>query len=262
MVNADLLYLWPTYVIAFAFLLALFGTIELGYQTGVWRAKKHLDEAGSEFSTIQGAILGLLGLLLAFTYSFAAGRADTRKMMLVNEANAIGTAYLRAELAAEPHRTELKTRLREYLKSRLLSSEVESDPKLLEERLRATIELQNRLWPAVQRMLVDRPPTVVDSLILQSFNDVIDAHTLRMAAGRDRVPDVVIVMMFFVAAVSVGLTGYAGGLAGRRNIFFTSTLACLIVAVTSVIIDLDHPRSGFIRISQAPLVETLESMAE
>jgi hypothetical protein len=118
-------------------------------------------------------ILGLLSLLLAFTYAFVAGRHDVRQALIVREANAIGTAFLRSGLLPEPPRRELQALLRQYLDSRILSAEVAARPSKVAEAIQHSERLQAALWPIAARDIAGRLPTVLDSLVLQALNEVI-----------------------------------------------------------------------------------------
>jgi hypothetical protein len=240
---------------------------EFGYRAGK-RAGRKLEgnDVSTEFGVIQGAVLGLLGLLLAFTYSYVTARADMRKSALWKEANAIGTAWLRAGYYEGEPGTRLQTLLREYAQSRVLPSGAVLDQAKLKS---AVVESQQRLaklWPATLETVRASAkahggaPTTIDPLLLAAMNDVYDSDTLRIAANRDILPGIILVMLAMVACVSLAVTGYAGGLSSRRNVILTAVLGLMIAAVTYVILDLDHPRSGFVQMSQSPITDLIQSM--
>jgi hypothetical protein len=276
-VSDDLIYSAPPWITAPILLVVLLVATEVGFRAAAARtpararrkspetasadATPAADVAGSDFGVIQGAVLGLLGLLLAFTYSFVAQRADTRKQAIVREANAIGTAWLRANYYQGEPGLQLRSLLRSYAESRVLPDHV-GDTAALRSAVAQSQERLTKLWPATLAAVRAHtgPPTPIDALMLQSMNDVYDSDTLRIAANRDHLPAVILVMLVLVAGVSLGVTGYAGGLAARRSLVMTSVLAFMITAVTYVILDLDHPRSGLVRVSQAALTDTIRSM--
>jgi hypothetical protein len=253
-------YSTPDWLIGCGLLTLLLIATEFGVRVGA-RARAQQKEGGTaDLGSIHGAVLGLLGLLLAFTYSFAAGRHNARRELLVREANAIGTAYLRAGLIPEPRRRELQTILRQYVDSRIVPDEVVQDPVKLAEAIQRSERVLGTLWPAASRDIDSRPPTMLDSLMFQALNGVIDLHTERLTAFEYRIPPSILWLLFVVAAMAMALTGFSGGLGGRRNVFFSTTLAALVAAVMLVIIDLDHPRSGFIRVDQQSMIQLRDSL--
>jgi hypothetical protein len=260
MLQTDFFYSMPIWLIGCGLLVLLLLAVEAGVRAGTRVRAQRKGEGTADLGTIQGAVLGLLGLLLAFTYSLAAGRQDARRGLLVREANAIGTAYLRAGLLPEPRRGELRVILRQYVDSRIAPDDVVQDPVRLAEAVQRSERVLQTLWPAASRNIESQPPTVLDSLMFQSLNEVIDLHTERLAAFEYRIPQIILWLLFVVAAMAMAMTGFGGGLSGRRSLFFTSMLALLVAAVIMVILDLDHPRRGFIHISQQPMIQLRDSL--
>lgn len=249
----------PVGWIVIALLTSLWLAYEAGYAGG-GRARRREGDDASDFGTIQGAVLGLLALLLAFTYSLASSRHDTRKTVVVHEANAIGTAWLRADFLPEPARSGLRRELRRYLEARILPDHLVVHASRLDGRLREAETMHAALWAATVQAVTSHPPTTLDGLLVSAVNEVIDVHALRVNAGLDHVPWVVVVLLFVVAGFSMGLTGYSCGLNRRRNLVLTITLAALIVAITAVILDLDRPRRGLIKVSQQGLIDLKRSL--
>jgi hypothetical protein len=241
-------------------LAAMLVAIEVGYRAGAALRKRQPKQSGLDLGTIQGAVLGLLGLLLAFTYSYVSGRAEMRKQAVVEEANAIGTAYLRTQLMAEPIRSELREALRVYAQTRIIDDEVAGNREKFQVAVTASAQAQDKLWPIVAK-LDGKKSTPADALMIAAVNEVLDMHTRRVAATRDRLPAPVFLLIVFVAVVSVGITGYAGGLVGHHNGVLNTTLAVLITGVVLVILDLDLPRAGFLQVSQESLRELVRGMA-
>jgi hypothetical protein len=132
-------------------LVLLLLAVEAGVRAGTRARAQRKGEGTADLGTIQGAVLGLLGLLLAFTYSLAAGRQDARRGLLVREANAIGTAYLRAGLLPEPRRGELRAILRQYVDSRIAPDDVVRDPVRLAEAVQRSERVLQTLWPAAPK---------------------------------------------------------------------------------------------------------------
>ncbi len=256
---SEFLYWTPAYVLVLVFLPLLLAAVEVGYRTGALMRTRRGAVMAPDLSTIQTAMLALLGLLLAFTYSFVASRRDARKDALIEEANALGTAYLRTQFRPEPVGDQLGDLVRDYTRTRLVTIGSE-------EELRAALDnsqqVMDELWPTALKLVDGRTPTPLDALLFQSLNEVIDVHTRRVAAGYDRLPGIILAMLVAIAVMSLSMTGFSGGLAGQRASFFTIALAVMVAAVMLVIIDLDRSRSGFVRVSQQPLINVLESMDE
>ena len=253
-------YTTPDWAIGCALLALLWLATETGFHLGV-RARAQ-QQAGDSLNIdlVHGAILGLLSLLLAFTYSFVADRHKVRQALIVREANAIGTAFLRSGLLPEPPRRELQALLKQYLDSRILSKEVAAAPSKVAEAIQRSERLQAALWPTASRYIAGRLPTVLDSLVVQALNEVIDVHTERLAAAEYRLPSVILWLLCVVALTALALTGFGSGLHGRRSACGTGALAVLVMAVILGIIALDSPQQGFIRLTQTSLIQLRDSL--
>jgi hypothetical protein len=253
-------YSTPNWAIGCALLALLWLATEVGFHLGV-RARAQ-QQAGNSLNIdlVHGAILGLLSLLLAFTYSFVADRHKVRQALIVREANAIGTAFLRSGLLPETPRRELQALLRQYLDSRILTEEVRAEPSKLAEAIQGSVRLQAALWPTASRYIAARPPTPLDSLVLQGLNEVIDVHTERLAAIEYRLPSAILWLLCVIALTALALTGFGSGLHGRRSTYSTGALAVLVTAVILVIIALDSLQPTFIRLSQTSLIQLRDSL--
>jgi hypothetical protein len=255
------IYTTPDWAIGCALLALLWLAAEVGFHLGV-RARAQ-QQAGNSLNIdlVHGAILGLLSLLLAFTYSFVADRHKVRQALIVREANAIGTAFLRSGLLQETPRRELQALLRQYLDSRILTEEVLAEPSKVAEAIQRSVRLQAALWPTASRYIAGRTPTVLDSLVFQALNEIIDVHTERLAAAEYRLPSVILWLLCVLALTGLALTGFASGLRGRRSAYGTGALAVLVMAVILVIIALDSPQEqSFIRVSQTSLIQLRDSL--
>lgn len=237
-------------LVAVALLAGLAAAVELGFRAGV-RATAGSDPlAVSQVGAIQAAILGLLGLLLAFSFAAAGGRFLERQDLITVEANAIGTATLRADLLDEPHRTALINALRDYTHKRLEVSKNLArgiDPQVL-----AEVEAYHDvIWNAAITGVNAKPATLLG--VLPPVNDVIDVHSTRLSAGRKRLPALVMGLLIACSLMAMLVIGYGSGMGGRRRAAFTMALAILIAAGLWITIDLDHPRAGLMQLNDAPL---------
>ena len=238
--------------IGIGLLAAMVGALELGFRQG--RRIHRLDRAsdGPQVGAIQGGVRGLLGLLLAFSFAGAGSRFQDRQDLITQEANAIGTAYLRADLLADPHRAELHAALKEYTQHRLAAAD-----RLVEDQevsLRGEVEaLQGRIWRAARDGVGARPELAM--LILPPVNDVIDLHSTRLGAAHKHIPAVVLGLLIVCSLLCVALIGYGGGLDEHRRLPLSLSLTLLIVASLWLTYDLDHPRKGLMQLNDAPLQE-------
>jgi hypothetical protein len=224
--------------------------LEVGFRAGKYARKGADSKTTGQIGAIQGALLGLLGLLLAFSFSAAGSRFLERQDLVVTEANAIGTAYLRADLLDEPHRSELRAALKEYTQYRIsLSDKLRGG---LDPAAAAEIERQQaRMWKAAAAGAAAKPAMTL--AVVAPVNDVIDLHSTRMAARLKRLPPLVLGLLLLSSMVAIADIGYGSGVTGRRRIALTLPLALLIGASLWLTIDLDQPRAGLLRISDAPL---------
>jgi uncharacterized membrane protein len=259
-VGQDELIFWvPLWSIALVLFVAMVATVEITMWFG-GRVRAREGEEKQESSTVPSAVLGLLALLLAFTYALAANHYDIRKELVLRESNAIGTAWLRTDFAPAPARDELRDVLRRYADLRVEFSAAGTDLDRHTGMLSESDRVLARMWSAVTRAMEGRTPTPIDALIVASVNDVIDAHAARLRAMRDHVPELVIFLLMAVALIAVGIVGYASGRAGKRNHLTQLVLPALLVAVISVTLDLDRPRRGMITVSQQSLIDLQQSL--
>jgi hypothetical protein len=231
-------------------LVVLLVALELGYRRGL-RARREADGPdGTQIGAIQGALLGLLGLLLAFSFAGAAGRFMERQDLIVAEANAIGTAYLRTDLLADPQRTELREVLRRYTEHRLefVRAERGADDA---ERLLEAESMHARMWDIALAGVGERSERVLG--VLPPLNDVIDLHSSRLASARKHIPVPVQVLLLACSLLSICVIGYGCGRSGRRAAPLTVSLALIVGITLWLTFDLDHPRNGLIRLDDSAL---------
>lgn len=238
-------------IIAVGLFTLLLIAMEIGFRAGQ-RASKGSDvPAGGQVGSIQGALLGLLGLLLAFSFAAAGSRFLERQDLITEEANAIGTSTLRADLLAEPHRTNLRTALRDYTAERIELSAGLRDG-LTSGDLADIDRSHRRIWAAAMAGVNDRPHMVLS--VLPPINDVIDLHSTRLAAGRKRLPTLITGVLLSCSLLAIGVMGYGSGLYGRKRLApLTLSLTAIVAAALWITYDLDNPRAGLLQLNDAPL---------
>jgi hypothetical protein len=249
----DVLPLWSLFL---AILLLVLLAVEGGYRLGIYRRSRSAEEKKAPVGAMVGATLGLLAFILAFTFGLAATRFDTRRQVLLDEANAIGTTYLRAGMLPD-RREEIRTLLRAYVDARLEA--VQSGD--VTEGLRRTEHLHNQLWAQAVAMGEHHPTSIVVGLFIQSLNEVIDLHAKRVTAGlRNRIPGAIWVALFAVAVLSLAAMGYHAGLSRSRRSPAELAVAVAFSVVIGLIADLDRPQEGVLKVSQQALIDLRQSM--
>lgn len=246
-------------VVTELFVLLLIAT-ELGFRRGRVIRGSLEDPAKSELTILQGAMVGLLSLLLAFTFAMAESRFETRRQLVLEEANAIGTTYLRSQALAQPDRTKVVSLLREYVTNRLKYYAAGTDPEALEEVNQQTDQLQAGLWSQAMDAINKDPHSIPAGLFISSLNEVIDLHMKRNIARQNHVPGAVLLLLFLVAILAMGIVGFGCGIGDWRNLSVTVTMCLIITLVILVIMDLDRPRRGYIRVSQQSMVNLQDSI--
>ncbi len=219
---------------------------ELGRAVG--RRRAAVDPTGWQSGTgvIEGAAFGLLGLILGFTFSGAAGRLDVRRQLVVEEANAVGTAYLRIDLVPESAQPALRDAFRRYLDTRIAAYAAVPDMQRAIAGLDAATALQGDIWKLAVEASRNDPGA--SRLLLPAINDMIDITTVRTTVAKTHAPAFFFMLISFLVLVSGLLAGYAMAASRNRNWLHGLAFAGMLTAVVYVVVDMDYPRLGFIRI--------------
>ncbi len=226
-------------------------SLVLGWRVGRRRnlangSRKGVPEATQGEATLN-ALLALLGLLLAFSFGFALSRADTRRVTQVEEAAAISTAFLRADLLQEPGRSALREAIGAYARTRYSEQNITRSDAALSAYMQSTLEAQNRLWPTALAALQPDTPTPVATYVTSGITEVLDAHTRRLAAGLDGVPMIAKMMVLLYAATALFLVGNQSALRGRPLSWQSFAFSLSLSTVMVLVIDFERPREGFVR---------------
>ncbi len=252
----DILPLWVLFGVTIA---AVLLSIEAGFRLGRYRRERATTGAEAEgpVGATVGATLGLLAFLLGFTFSLAASYFENRRELVLAEANAIGTTFLRAEMLAEPSRAEVRGLLREYVQVRLDAFQSSRN----DQALTRSEDLQRQLWSRAVTVGEKNSGSIVVGLFIQSLNETIDLHAKRVSANlRVRIPVSIWSVLYLITLFAMAALGYHEGLAGKRRSYVTLALACAFSAVILLIADLDRPQEGLLRLSQQPLLDLQASM--
>lgn len=235
-------------------LLGLLVCVQLGFMLG----KRQGGDGGASALSVE--VFGLLGLLLAFSFSGAASRFEHRRELITQEANTIGTAYLRLDLLPAARQAPLRAAMRDYVQARLDTYRARVGTAAA--AYMRSIDLQQQIWTQATTAAQETGNTATLSLVGSALNAMFDITTTRLAATRNHPPAVIDVMLFVLALMSALLAGY--GMAGSARLPWLQVLVfALALSVTVFVIrDLEYPRLGFIRVDAADrlLLETLHGM--
>lgn len=254
MMNLEAYQLLTIFVVG---LVDILGASEIGRLLGV----RATGRGGDDVSTLEGAILGLLALMIGFTFAMALSRFEARRDALLTEANAIGTTALRARLLPAPHSADALKSLREYVKIRLDITQRVLTAAELKTAIGRSNEIQEALWRNAMALAAKDTGLVPTGVFIQSLNEMIDSQGKRLAALRNRVPNIVFLALYGVAIVAFIFAGYANGLGARRVRLPVYVMGVLVSGVILLIQDLDRPTAGFISVSQQPMIDTAASIA-
>jgi hypothetical protein len=238
----------------------LLGLAEVGFRMGLALHAKKDEARKSQIGGVQGAIFGMLGLLLGFTFAMGVSRYESRRDLVLTEANVIGTTYLRADFLPPPHRDEVKKLLREYVDVRLKLQPAGPDLADMATEIRRSAEIETALWEHAKAAAAEAP-TPITATFITTLNDMIDTDSIRQTAFRNRIPGGVWLMLLLVAAFGCFTSGYGSGSQGARSSFTNVIMPLLITIVIALIFDLTHSKAGTIGISQRPLLDLKASIS-
>jgi hypothetical protein len=250
----------PDWALALIIICILVGASLAGAAFGAF-LRAHSDALREPFGVIQGAILGVVGLILAFGLTLAIGRYEQRRAAVVDDANTIGTTYLRAQTLAEPARSASLPLLRRYAGLALdLSSEVPNSGAM-DATERSESAVQRDLWRLAGRSVAAAPTATAPRLYLESLNQMIDQQTTRLAALNNRVPPAVLGLELIAAAIALAMLTLYLSVLGRGHTTI-GLAAVLVVGLLLVTFDLDRPTRGLITVPTASLTSLQATMAE
>jgi hypothetical protein len=236
----------------------VFGATLVGLVLG--RSLHHRsDHLRDTFGVLQAAILGLVALLLAFGLTMAVGRYESRREAVVQEANTIGTTYLRAQTLTEPVRTRSLDLLVRYTDASIRLSDSVPDSSQAEMAIADQQQLQRMLWRLAAQALADSPIASAPRLYIETLNEMIDMQTVVVAGRSNRVPGPILAVEVAGAAIALGLLAFYLAILSR-GVITVVLAAALVTMLLLVTFDLDRPRRGLIRVPTTPLTSVRASM--
>ena len=246
--------------LAVALFVVILGATVIGHVVG--RSMRDRSEGLREpFGVMQGAMLGFMGLVLAFGISLAVGRYENRRAAVVEEANAIGTTYLRAQTLPEPSRTRSLDLLQDFTETSIRVSRTVPGSAEQDDALVRSANVERALWAQAGLALEAAPTASAVRLYVESLNETFDAQSARVFGLRNRVPTAVLLLEIVGAAVALGLLALHLATLGR-GLAPVLVAAALVTLTLLITFDLDRPVRGLIQVSDAPLTQLRASMVE
>ena len=243
---------WPLALVGVGVLVVLLIGVEIGYRGYRW-LRPGVDDPSHSPDFLLSAALGLLSLLLGFTFSLSLARYDARRALVGQEANAIGTIWRRSQVLPEPFKSQYRNLLPQYVAARLNWSERDGS-------LAPTADLQQRLWAVTEHGAQIQQLQTLEWGMIQALGEAEDAQAARLQARRGRIPGHVVQSLFLYSVLSMVMLGYILAVKGRRQYIASSLVLVLVSLAWVLIVDLDRPLGGAITVSQQPLINLQASM--
>lgn len=252
---AEFMYTKSSVLIALTLLVLMVVSLKIGHKLGERSTTiKNCEPCKEHISTLLSSLLGMLALVLGFSFSIALERHGSRSEAVVEESNAIGTAYLRVSLLPQTEQEGIQRLFSQYLRARLDESKLNLTQTEQREALnQTTSQLQMQLWDKAMKIAANDPNPVRVSLYVQALNEMIDAYGKRYAELNRHIPELVLLLLYGALIICGGMLGYSAGVAGHKPSRAVFVMLSLTVLLMYVVIDLDRPRRGLIVINQAPM---------
>jgi hypothetical protein len=236
---------------------------EVGFRLGRRWHPGSDDAYRRHFGSVLGSLLGLLALLLSFTFVMSANRYEARRQLVLSDANSLESLYLLSSLLPEESRRPFKQSLRKYVNLRSQVARLRHDPSLEEiTDLSAEVEvLHSQMWKTTRESATANPPARFAEPILKGLIDALSIHRARMFGWESRVPDSIICLLLLGCVAGMGAIGLSGGLGNHRGLPARVIVTILLCSTIYVVLDLDRPHEGLIHISQSPMLH-LQSTLE
>ncbi|MDD3266994.1 MAG: hypothetical protein PHC75_07450 [Burkholderiales bacterium] len=225
--------------------------LEIGRLISISAVKRGTKTSSSGSGPVETIVFGLLGLLIAFTFTGAESRLEYRRLLITNATNTISTAYARIELLNPQTQPKMRKLLKEYTLVRAKVNQDQENPSEENLLMHRSNDLQNQMWQLAVSECHKSDTRTCDSLLLPALNDVFSVATLRQAALLNHPPLVIYILLVILGLFGALLVGYALPVSKKRNLLYMITYAFTISILITIIIDMEMPRSGFVRVDSA-----------
>ena len=248
--NTSILFFVPGWIIAIAIFLLILILNRLGFQYRKREIKRNPELEGEGLGTAEGSMLGLLALLLAFTFNMAAHKYEIRREIIIEEANAIGTAIHRCDLYPDSIKKEFRKEFAKYLDARIAYFNAGTDEKMMESAIHEAESCSGRIWRIATNLAQDRDNFVRSAQMIPALNAMIDIVHTRDDSRKAKVPPLIMLVLLVFILVSAFLSGY-GNKTRRRNRVMITAFAFMTTITLYLVLELDRPRSGLITLEPA-----------
>lgn len=238
--------------------LLIFATSEVGFRLGERRG--NAPEGKDPSWLLEASAYTMLALLLGFSFSMALSRYDARRGTFVREANAIGTAFLRAQLLDLKTRSAIRADLREYVAERLAFARADAAPQQRAIADNNSLRLQQHMWNLTAQSAGRDTHSTMVPLFIAALNDVINLSAEERTVLSNHIPDVVIFWLLLIALIASAMMGYGFGREGRRALVVKAVFAVMVALVLGLVVDLDRPQRGIIRVNLSSMQRVQQSM--
>jgi len=256
----ELLYDKPSVLIVGVLLALMALAVELGHRYGIPLSSRTSDATKAQVASVASGMLSILALMIGFTFSISVQRYESRSEAVVDEANAIGTAYLRVDLLPQAVQPHIRKVLSEYASLRASESQGTSDNEATGHLLASAEKDQAELWKDAGEGARLEPNPVTTGLFIQALNEMIDSYGRHNAALKRHVPEIVIFMLFGVFIATAGIIGFSAGVGGSRPLWVSYVLVTVVALLVFIILDIDRPRRGLIRVSNDSMNDLCKSI--
>lgn len=250
----------PTWIIMLGSALLIFAMSEVGFQLG--RRRGPSPDGRDPSMLIQSTAFTLLALLLGFSFSLALGRYDARRAALLREANAITATFLRTDLLEAKAAKQFRAYLRDYVALRLAFAKADAAPQERASLTQRSLDLQRGMWAIAVNAAHRDPHSTTVPLVIAALNDTIALSSEERAVLTNHIPDVVIFWLLSIALIASTMMGYGFGREGRRAPVFKAVFALMVAFVFGLVLDLDRPQRGIIRVNLTPLQSVAQTMQQ
>lgn len=240
----------------------ILGCMRFGWRIGRKRLQSLGEDSQVGLGAIDGAVFGLMGLLIAFTFTGAASRFDSRRSLITEQTNAIGTAWLRLDLLAEPEREKARDGFRRYVDTQMEIVHSAGDPEAVREGVGRLSAIQQEIWTTLMHAVRNDKSLPLAQTVLPPANEMFDLSTSRLMAARQHPPLAVFIMLTVLVLVSGLLAGYGMAKSERQSTPHLFGFAAIMSLSVYLILDIEYPRLGLVRIDSfdQSLIELRKSM--
>ena len=237
--------------IALILMLVIFSLTGVGYKIGTLRLKNIKEKGLQESTSSFGSLSGLLFLLLAFTFGMSVSRYDNRRQVIVEEANAIGTAVLRADLYPENERLLFRDDFKQYIESRISYYKAGRNEEKIKLSNEITQTISKNLWKRATQLSLTNANSDATRQMIPALNEMFDITTTRSASEKAKIPDSIIWLLFSLAGITFFYSGYSSALKGSIDWLVEFGLCLMISFTVLFIFDLDRPFRGLVTLDES-----------